>query len=141
SILDVVATPALERLRRGLAPDRPILWVYPLQNCGKSDRAFTRRQSMDAVSFIRPGDPICVEVTFPVAEMGDALSLFELRLAPTQTLQRLPETGRHEGERLREQADFIVSSNLGHVSPVPPCDRLRRLRQGHQRPQHASDHP
>ncbi len=141
AVLQVVARGATQRLRRGLAPDRPILGVYPLPHFGKSDRAFTRRQPKDAVGFVGQGDAICVEVTFPVADMRDALSFFELGLAPTQTIQRLLETRSHESERLREQADFIVSPNLGQVSPFPLCDRLRRPRQGSQRPQRASDHP
>src|SRR5258705_13894853 len=73
--------------------------------------------------------------------MRDALSFFELGLAPTQAVQRLLETGSHQSESLRAQADFIVSPNLGHVSPFPLCDRLRRLRQGSQRPQRTSDRP
>ena len=119
AVLQVAARGATQRLRRGLAPDRPILGVYPLPHFGKSDRAFTRRQPKDAVGFVGPGDAICVEVTFPVADMRDALSFFELSLAPTQTLQRLLETRSHESESLREQADLIVSPDLGHVSPVP----------------------
>src|SRR5262245_54597251 len=67
--------------------------------------------------------------------MREALGLFEAGLALTQTIQRLLETRGHERERLREHTDFIISLNLGDVSPFSLCDRLGRLRQGSQRSQ------
>src|SRR6266550_2305363 len=72
--------------------------------------------------------------------MRDTLGFLELRLAPTQTVQRFLETRGHARESLREQANLIVSPNLGDLLPLTLCDRLSRLRQGGKRPQRASDH-
>jgi hypothetical protein len=141
AVLHIVSWAATQRLRHGLGYHPSILRMDELLQLSKGDRGLLWRQPKDAEGFIRPGDVIRVEVTFPVADMREALGFLESGLAPTQTIQRLLETGGHESERLREHADFIISLNLGYVSPFPLCDRLRRLRQGGQRSQRAPAHP
>ena len=108
---------------------------------GKADCGPLRSQLKDAVGFVRPSDAIRVEVMFPVANMRDALSFFEPGLAATQAIQSILEPDHHEIERLCEEADFIVSPDLGQVSPFPFGDRLRRVREGRQRSKRASARP
>jgi len=51
---------------------------------GKVDGALLRRQPEDAVGFVRPVDPVYLEVAFPVADMRDALGFLQSGLAFSQ---------------------------------------------------------
>jgi hypothetical protein len=67
---------------RMASPDGlPIVRVDHFAYCRQVYPTFLRHEPIAAVSFVRPGHAIRIEVPYPVADVGDALGFFKPGLA------------------------------------------------------------
>jgi len=89
SIFDVVAWPARERGGGGSGGCRAILRVEQRQPTLVPFRelhdAFARRKSEDTAGLVRESHVAGIQVTIPVADVRDSLSVVEAALALAQT--------------------------------------------------------
>src|SRR5712692_964532 len=152
AVLHIVAPATPQRLRLCLDHDLLIFGVEQFRPLGEVEELGLRLQPKDAVGFIRPGDGIRIGVALPVADMRDALGLFQFALAfaqvakhqeagqsilqPSADLLEEPLFLRCPGSRVRALAEteHVRLSALrveGHDDPGLDAQFLRHLgRQG-----------
>src|SRR2546425_667505 len=81
AVLDIVVPAAPKCLRHGLDHALLILGVDQCWHLGEAEELCLRLQPKDAIGFIRPGEAIRLGVVLPVADVREALGLFEFALA------------------------------------------------------------
>ncbi len=121
AIFDVVPLSTLKGFHHGGGPALPIGGMQHVLNVPKAEAAVLRRQTEDAIRFVRPRVAIREEITLPVPDVRDVLSRFESALA-------LAQVAKHQDAR---QPVFQPPPNLLEEPLVlpRPCARVRALVQ------------
>ena len=84
AVLHIIAPATPKRLRHGVDHALLIVGVDQVRQLREGEDPCLRRQPKDAVGFVRPSDAISLGVTLPVADVREALSLFQIALACAQ---------------------------------------------------------
>src|SRR5262249_32296203 len=159
AVLHIVAPATPQRLRHCLAHDLPIFGVDQFRQLSEGEDLGLRLQPKDAIGFVRPDEAIRLGVVLPVADVREALSLFQFALAvaqgaqhqeagqgvfqPSADLLEEPLFLRCPDARVRALAEaehvWLIALRVeGHDDPGLDAEALRQLgrqRMGRARPE------